>query len=84
MADVTINNHYVLAISNYNLNNESAFADFPLDNSEFTIIGDLPYFQGDWLMKTGGIVDMALTQELADLLVNNQLLLLKKVILNSH
>lgn len=79
LGDVTVTNQYVLAVSKYSLNNAPNTDDFPLDTEEFNVIGDLPYSQGNWLLKTGGIVDMNISQDLADQLKNNQLLLLKKI-----
>lgn len=78
---VTINNNYVLAISNFGLNNAPASDPLILnyEEGEFTPIADLPYFQGDWLMKTGGMIDLKIPDSLGKLLVNNQLILLQMI-----
>jgi hypothetical protein len=81
MGDVTINNKYVLAVSNVGLNNAPSATAVTLNEQEgdFVPIGDLPYFQGDWLMRTGGIIDIKLSDSVGELLKDKQLIMLQVV-----
>ncbi|MDG1332705.1 MAG: hypothetical protein P8P74_10265 [Crocinitomicaceae bacterium] len=78
LGNVAIKNHYMLGVANSAFSNSPSSTAVDLTTSEFTAIGDLEYSQGDWLMKTGGIIDIKVPQDAIDKLKENQLLLIRK------
>ncbi|MFK7785008.1 MAG: hypothetical protein AB8B56_07825 [Crocinitomicaceae bacterium] len=79
MGEVTIKNKYILAVSNKSLSNAPSQTEVQVEQSDFEKIGDLVYSQGEWLMDTGGLIDIKLDSSVSDKLKNNQLILLKVV-----
>jgi hypothetical protein len=76
LGDIAIQLSLVLGIAKTPFNNAPSVTDVTLTPDQIIEIGTISYTQGDWIMKTGGIIDL---EDVSKELQDKQLLLLSKM-----